>query len=495
MSQGRAFPILAAAGGLVVFFVLATANSAGYRYGASDLAFYAPAVMKRLDPRLFPRDTPLIRAQADLTLMDETTAVLARATRAPLPILFVALYAVTLGLLSWAGARLGLILYRERWTVVTLVAALTLKHAIARSGTNTLEGYFHSRQLAFALGVLALGAFLRRRYAAMTAFACGAASLHPTTTMWFVIWLAVAVFVSERAWQRRLALAAAPVAALSLWVVLAGPLAHRLRIMDAEWLAAIGEKDYLFPLDWPLAVWALNLGYVAVIAAAYRSRAAAGLAHERERALVVGCLSLALVFIASLPFNAARVALAIQLQPARVFWMLDFLALVYAVWALAEGVRPRRTRALAAAAAVLLCSTIRGTYIMTVLFPDRPLVQVDLPANDWGRAMAWGAQTDPASAWLADPMHAARYGTSVRVAARRDVFVEALKDAALGMYDRDVAIRTRDRIRALDDFGSLSAGRARELADAHGLDFLVAEQELALPVAFESGALRVYRLR
>ena len=35
--------------------------------------------------------------------------------------------------------------------------------------------------------------------------------------------------------------------------------------------------------------------------------------------------------------NAARVALAIQLQPARIFWMLDFTATVYVVWALAEG--------------------------------------------------------------------------------------------------------------------------------------------------------------
>ena len=58
---------------------------------------------------------------------------------------------------------------------------------------------------------------------------------------------------------------------------------------------------------------------------------------EREGALVAGCLSLAAVFALSLPLNAARVALAIQLQPARVFWMLDFLAVVYVVWAWPKG--------------------------------------------------------------------------------------------------------------------------------------------------------------
>jgi hypothetical protein len=36
---------------------------------------------------------------------------------------------------------------------VTILAALTLRHAIAETGTNTLEGYLHPRQLAFAFGV------------------------------------------------------------------------------------------------------------------------------------------------------------------------------------------------------------------------------------------------------------------------------------------------------------------------------------------------------
>ena len=43
-------------------------------------------------------------------------------------------------------------------------------------------------------------------------------------------------------------------------------------------------------------------------------------------------------------------------------------------------------------------------------------------------------------------MHAIMYGTSVRVAGHRDVLVESVKDTAVGMYDRAVALRTRDRI-------------------------------------------------
>ena len=49
------------------------------------------------------------------------------------------------------------------------MAALTLRHAITKSGTNTLEGYFHPRQLAFAIAALAVVSFLRGRYGAMCA--------------------------------------------------------------------------------------------------------------------------------------------------------------------------------------------------------------------------------------------------------------------------------------------------------------------------------------
>ncbi|MGH9371989.1 MAG: hypothetical protein ACRD15_10715, partial [Vicinamibacterales bacterium] len=103
---------------LIPFLVLASANSAGYRFGASDLAFYGPAVVRGLDPALFPRDAGLIDAQARLTFMDETVGTIARATTAHLPTLFLGLYLVTLALLALGAAAVGGQVYRSRWTVV-----------------------------------------------------------------------------------------------------------------------------------------------------------------------------------------------------------------------------------------------------------------------------------------------------------------------------------------------------------------------------------------
>jgi hypothetical protein len=109
--------------------------------------------------------------------------------------------------------------------------------------------------------------------------------------------------------------------------------------------------------------------------------------------------------------------------------------------------------------------------------------------------MAWARTTPHDAGWLADPMHAIRYGTSVRVAGQRDVMVEAVKDAAIGMYARDVAMRTRERMAATGAFDDMTIDKARTLADRYALDYLVTEHGLDLPILFQSGALRVYRIR
>ncbi|HEY2434649.1 MAG TPA: hypothetical protein VGI12_18395 [Vicinamibacterales bacterium] len=480
---------------LVPFIVLCTANSAMYRYAASDEAFYIPAVLLDLQPAAFPRDAALIVSQARLTLVDETIAGLARWTGAGLPALFAVLYVTTLVLLAAAVWLIARRVYRTVWGAVALLTVLTLRHAIWRTGTNTLEGYFHPRQLAFAFGALGLAALLRRRVPAAAGALVLAAIVHPTTALWFGIWFGAAAAVMQPRWRRPLAGVCAAGLIAGMWALTVGPLAGRVARMDPEWVATLASKDYLFPLEWPLTAWMLNLLYVPVIVLLYRRRRALGLVDDPETGMVAGVLSLALVFAAILPANAARVALAVQLQPARMFWMLDFVAVIYVTWALAEGAAPREARAGLAAACLIVLSMARSVYLKGVLFPDRPLALIDIRDDDWGRAMAWARQTDLGSGWLADPMHAVHHGASLRAAAGRDVLVEAVKDAAVGLYDRRTAIRTRDRLQAVGDFGSLSAERARAIGATYDLDYLIAEREFPLPVAFESGAVRVYRLR
>ena len=251
------------------------------------------------------------------------------------------------------------------------------------------------------------------------------------------------------------------------WAVLWGPLAGRLVRMDPAWLAVLASKDYLFPNRWPLDAWLVNLAYPAVIVLLYRVRRRAGLAGSRERGLVVGALALVLAFLATLPLVAAGVALAVQLQIPRMFWFLDFLATVYVVWALTEHPGWRLGRWRAVTVAVLAAASLgRGVYVTVVDGGRRPggaaVARLGPAPSDWEQVMRWLQTTPVGSNVLADPGHAWRYGTSVRAAALRDVYLEEVKDSAIAIYSRAIAMRVTDRIRALGDFnGAHGCARAR----------------------------------
>jgi hypothetical protein len=468
-------------------------NSAGYRYAAGDQAFYIPAVLRHVDPALFPRDAALIDAQAHIVTVDDVIAAVVRTTGASLEHVFLALYVGTLLLLYWAIVNLGARFYRSRLTVVALAAALTLRHAIAKTGANTLESYFHPRVLAFALGLLAVGAFLDRRWIAVLALLAVAVVLHPTTAVWFAVWLGAAAWARAPRYRTTIAASAAAAAAVAALLLLRGPFAGRLVIMDAAWLEGIGPKD-LFPGDWPLNVWVTNLIAFPIIVLGWHRRRALGVLIAGETALAAGAFGLLVLFICWLPFDVARVAIAVQLQLSRVFWLTDVFGTVYLVWLLAEG-RPQSFRPALVAAVVALLSLARGSYSAFVEFRDRPLFAVDLGHADWRGAMAFARTTDPASGWLADPFHSAKYGSSLRAAGYRDVLIEQMKDHAIAIYDRPTALRVADRERALQVLPWDTPEGARALARRYGLDYLVIDRSLALPLAYQSGSLYIYKLR
>src|SRR5512139_2550686 len=92
----------------LAFVLLATLNSAGYRYAASDQAFYIPAILRHLDPALFPRDRALIDPQSTALLLDDAAAGVMATTGVSLEALFLAAFVLSgllLGVAAWRLAR------------------------------------------------------------------------------------------------------------------------------------------------------------------------------------------------------------------------------------------------------------------------------------------------------------------------------------------------------------------------------------------------------
>jgi hypothetical protein len=481
-----------------LFCALAIANAGGYQYGVSDLATYLTSAFRSIDPQLFPRDAALLEVQTKLTLADEAIGLALRAGSALGFSEFATVYALHVSgllLIYVAAIAFGRALFRSWWSVAALIAALTIRHAVPYTRVNTLEGYFHPRTVVFAVGVAALAVFLRRGIWNALAIAAIGTLIHPITGFWFLICLGVAGLVSEPRDRRRLLVLGIAGASLCIAALGVASLPIRLRPMDADWLEVLASRTYLFPDRWPLDAWLICGGYVLVIAFAADRRRRAGCLTSRERGLLGGAAALLAIAILMLPPLLIRSALAVQVQPLRVFWILDLFATVSIIWLIAEW-RPRQaSRAPAALALALLAfSCARGVYFMTIRYPERSITAIAPAPDAWQDAMRWVQSTDVRSHWIADPDHAFLYGSSLRVGGRRDVFLDASKDPAVAIFDRALAMRVAERARASADFRVLTADRALELARRYEIDFLITEAVLPLPVAYQNARFKVYSL-
>jgi len=491
---GRSLALTAAL--IASFAVLVTANSAGYRFGVSDQAFYVPAVERLITPSLFPRDAALIDSQARLTVSDDLIARIVLATGATLPAVFFIGYLITLTVFAGAVLRIGRRYYASVWTSAALLFALTFRHRLLETGVNSFEGYFHPRVLAFAVGIAALAACLDGRRVWAAVLVAIAFVVHPTTGGWFVVWIAVALVSGTR--YRWSSAGAAIALGLAGLMVLRSVAPERFAVMDDAWLEVLGSRRYLFTTNWPLSAWIVNLVPAAAVLAIYSARLKRGLVTTGERGAVAGAAVLLAIFVVTLPFVGARVAIAIQLQISRVLWPIEFLATVYLIWAVAEGPwlpsRWTRMAPIFLFAVLAAASTARGIYILAVE-THRPLVRVNLPDGDWQQIATWARSSAPVDAhFLIDPTDVDREGVSFRVAAGRDVFIEPSKDPSIAMYSREIAMRVKERQAALPDFGLVTSTMARDVAARYGLTHLVTVREYPFPMLFSNGRLHVYSL-
>lgn len=479
------------------FLIVATLNAGGYRYGASDQAFYIPAILKQLDPALLPRDTALIGPQARYFFVDEIVAALVRGTGWSIEAWFAIGYLVTVTVFYLGLWRLGHHLFRTPHATWALIAAETLRHRITRTGVNTQEGYFHPRVLVFAVGVWAIAAYLRGRSALALAVVLVAGLLHPTTAAFFVVFLVPAIWVTEPRARRMIGVAVAAGLVAVSWLLLAGPLRGALTPMDAEWRALLEAKDYLFPVqDWGAGAWIANLGTAALAIGTLASRVARGRSRPREEGLLAGAAVLTAGFLVTLPAVTAGSAFFVQLQISRVFWILDLLGVVAVLWLILEREARPASRLLrrGVVAVLVIAAVARGLFVSLAEPRDRPLVAWSLPQNDWTRIIAW-AGTQPLRAhFVADPGHAWRFGTPLRYSGR-DVLLEEVKDTAMAIYSRDSAARVIERQAALASFPTLDAAGARALAERFRLDYLITVTPMALPEVHREGAFLVYGLR
>ena len=190
--------------GSPLFVVLCTLNSAGYRYGASDQAFYAPAVIQRAPSRLLSARRAADRRPG---AADRRGRSHRRAGRAPPACrcrrAFALLYAGGLVLFALGVAALG-----ERCSRLAARHPDTARRADA-AARHRRDRHQHARRLFPSAPDRVRLRRLGGRRASCAADSCRSsccwrrpALIHPTTALWFIVWLTVAAIAADRRLMR-----------------------------------------------------------------------------------------------------------------------------------------------------------------------------------------------------------------------------------------------------------------------------------------------------
>jgi hypothetical protein len=81
--------------------------------------------------------------------------------------------------------------------------------------------------------------------------------------------------------------------------------------------------------------------------------------------------------------------------------------------------------------------------------------------------------------------------------AERDTLLESVKDSAIAIYDRDIAMRVADRSHFTTEYDQMSMARLRLLDEKYALDVVVvtAGRALELPLLYRNAAFAIYDLR
>ena len=367
------------AAGAALFVILATANSGGYRYGISDQAFYVPAMAHYVDATLFPRDAVLLEAQTSRTpayrpvrRARADTGRPACAVRGAVPG-----HMIGLAVAVWFyGRALG----GSAWASAAALALLTFRHRIAKTGANSLEGYFHPRMLAFAIGIAALACVLRRRlWAALVLAMARRPRCIPPRACGLLRWSA------WRSWRQ--------LNRTAIWADgrsdrscrrLCGLAVAGLRL-DETWRSVLLEKDYLFPL----AVAGLRVGAESALSTVTCSHLPAAPRARTRWRRVSRC------FWPACSRSSQDSCCPFRSRPGTSRWLCSCRSTASSgcstrrscctsAWWLMDDLAVRRGRAWRTPllAAVVLLSAVRGFYVLAIE-TKRPLVQASLPAGDW----------------------------------------------------------------------------------------------------------------
>ncbi|MTW11256.1 hypothetical protein GM658_11695 [Pseudoduganella eburnea] len=369
-----------------------------------DSVLYAVQALHRLYPGNFAAELYFLHGSQDqFTIFSPIYA----AGTAALGLQYATIALLAIAYLLWAGAATYLLQPVLRgfylWLGLAILASWPADYGPSADVFHLSEPFLTPRLFAEALGILALGCYLRGRLAWGVLASLVAMVLHPL--MGCAPLLAGMLFLgwgNWRIWGVTLAAGTMLLAAL----ILAGipPFDRFLMNMDADWLALVKERA---PMNvwvaWHAQEWVSRTAVAFCLVVTAGRLAKDGLARLFYCAAVMGALGLLASWLGT---GLSANLLLIQAQPWRLLWITHLCSLLALAWLLAEyWRRERMVRAMLAALclAVLTRDSVGGAVALlagAVLCYRVPRNAVRWPA--WGNVVALACVAGVLLAWAVE---------------------------------------------------------------------------------------------
>lgn len=467
----------------------------GYHPWAEDAGIYVPAVKKLLDPTLYGFGSDFFMLPARFSIFTHVVGLSVRVTHLRLPYVLLAWYVICLTVFISASWQVAEVCLKSReaalWASALLTACLTMP--AAGSGLLLYDPYLTARSFSTALGMLAVAAALKKKYA-LGALACvGAGLFHPLMAAIYVVFIALLLLLS--AGRKPITVGLLLLAGAT--VILAGASSWS-SVPSESYRAAVMTRSYFFLSRWKwYEIGGAFAPLIIFAGTAWLSVRQARLELFRASVAVVMLGVVALLLGAWVTWFPSLLSAA-RFQPLRTFQviyvMLFILPLTLMVRSLTKG------RAAAGALGIVMVASIMFAAQRQAFPATRHL---EWPwadsGNRWERAFGWIRENTPKSAVFAlSSNYANEPGAdhqSFRACAERSVLADVVKDGGVAALFPTLAPEWNEEITATVHMGDAGKNWQADLLNS-GVSWVVLQggghEGVVCP--YQSGDLRVCAL-
>jgi len=371
----------------------------GYYFNVSDQYLYIPSIQKIVDPSLYKNDILFEQPSSRYTLLFYPIAYLALIFS--LEWIFFVGYLIATFILFYSVFKLSIVLFDRRSIAYIAVLLCFIYKPIAGTSSTTHELFFTLRSFTMPITLLAMGFFIDERYIAATLTSAIAFQIHPLTaiapTMVIIGYIAFnLVFSSE--FRSRIGIHNG-IKSIVVFVIAMLPLLLKVlfsesenfgnlspfSLMPEDWLNIVKLRNrYAFPSIWNIEVWKYVIFYSILFVSGFCVAFFKTKEYNKHiRSVWLAVTSLLSILICYVFSDLFPLPLIVQCQIGRGFFMIIYLALIYAAYLIGSEYLSENSSIISKFIVVLCGVSFASGKLNLLILGVIAYILIVLPRNFW----------------------------------------------------------------------------------------------------------------